>query len=119
VKVAGERVGVDPAFDFLRKRRFELDDRDSCSVRPAAIAWPPNLSSRPGSRVAIASSTSRTCTPGTERAEPLNQPGSPGANATTGRCKAFLDARRNEADDALVPARVDHAHARRELPFEP
>ena len=48
-------------------------------------------SSRPGCRVAIASSTSRTCTPGTERAEPLTQPGSPGANAIDRAMHALLD----------------------------
>jgi hypothetical protein len=54
-------------------------------VRPAAIAWPPNLSIRLGARFDTRSSASRRWKPGIERPEPLIQPSAPGANVIVGR----------------------------------
>ena len=58
---------------------------DSAIVRPAAIAWPPNFSIRPGLALDIAASKSRICTPGIDRPEPLRNCSSSRAKAITGR----------------------------------
>ena len=63
--------------------------RACCRLMPAAIAWPPKRSIRPGLAASTRASASRMWKPGIERAEPrsMSLPGSPGANATTGRCR--------------------------------
>ena len=58
------------------------------SWQPAAMAWPPKRATRSGSRFTSRSSTSRRCTPGTERPEPLSRPSAPRANTKVGRCSA-------------------------------
>ena len=68
---------------------------------------------RSGWRVAMASNTSRMCTPGTERAEPRSVPVVRVARTRSPAAHTILDAARHETDDALVPARIVQAHAAR------
>ena len=55
------------------------------SVKPAAMACPPNLRMRPGYRLETKSSTSRKWTSGIERPDPRNSSSPAGANASVGR----------------------------------
>ena len=55
------------------------------SVRPAAMAWPPNLRIRLGLRLDTRSSASRRCTSGIERPEPRISSSPAGAKASVGR----------------------------------
>ena len=57
----------------------------SSRLRPAAMAWPPNLVIKPGFWVATESRASRICSPGMDRDEPFSSPLSPRAKAITGR----------------------------------
>ncbi|MNR22361.1 hypothetical protein D3C85_1393090 [compost metagenome] len=55
------------------------------TVSPAAIACPPNFTSKPGCRFDTRSSASRRWNPGIERPEPLICSSSPGAKVMVGR----------------------------------
>ena len=97
----------------LSNRATPASGSVASSVQPAAIAWPPKRSSRPGWRLATRSSASRRWKPGIDRPEPL-QLAVGAAREDEGRpVQAVLQAPGDDADDAFVEALVEQRQRRR------
>ena len=61
---AGQLLAVQPLLGHAAQRGVEAVDAGIAQRAPAAIAWPPNLASRSGSRLVMRSSASRRWKPG-------------------------------------------------------
>ena len=59
-------------------------------LKPAAMAWPPNLMISPGLRASTAAKASRKWNPAILRHDPLSVSASPWANTNAGRCHFSL-----------------------------
>ncbi len=93
------------------KARAKKSSRQRSSVRPAAMAWPPNLPMSCGWRASRLASTSRMWIPGTERAEPRSCPSPASGERDHRPADPILDAARHQPDDALVPTLIEEADA--------